>query len=182
LPEEESIMISEWPTYQEAYNFPEAEKTISGYMEVVRGIRNIRTQMNVPVGRKTHLYIVAKDEETAARYEGSKNSFMNLAHATQILVQTDKAGIGADAVSVVVSDAVVYLPLEDLVDKEKEIERLEKEQKRLEGEISRCEGMLGNPRFVDKAPAQKVEQEKEKLAKYKEMKEKVDHQLQQMQS
>ena len=179
-PEEESIMISDWPVYKEEYNFPEAEKAIEGFMEVVRGIRNIRTQMNVPVGRKTHLYIVAGDEAAKARYEESKLSFKNLAYATEILVQGDKSGIAADAVSVVVSDAVVYLPLEDLVDKEKEIERLTKEQKRLEGEIARCEGMLQNPRFVDKAPAQKVAQEQEKLAKYKEMKEKVDIQLSQM--
>ena len=179
-PEEESIMISDWPVYKEEYNFPEAEKAIGGFMEVVRGIRNIRTQMNVPVGRKTHLYIVAGDEAALSRYEECKASFKNLAYATEILVQGDKSGIAADAVSVVVSDAAVYLPLEDLVDKEKEIERLTKEQKRLEGEIARCEGMLKNPRFVDKAPAQKVAQEQEKLAKYREMKEKVDSQLSQM--
>ena len=88
-----------------------------------------------------------------------------------------RAGIGEDAVSIVVADGVVYLPLEDLIDREKEIERLTKEQERLTKEIARCEGMLNNPNFVNKAPAAKVEAEKEKLEKYKEMKEKVNLQL-----
>ena len=90
LPEEESIMISEWPVYREERNFPDAEKAIEGFKEVVRGIRNTRTEMNVPNNRKTSLHIVAKDAETAAMYENSKKSFVNLAFAKEILVQTDK--------------------------------------------------------------------------------------------
>lgn len=105
---------------------------------------------------------------------------MNLAFAKEILVQENKDGIGEDAVSVVVSDAVVYMPLEDLVDREKEIERLKKEQERLAKEIARCQGMLSNPNFVNKAPEAKVNAEKEKLQKYEEMMEKVKIQLTQM--
>ena len=105
---------------------------------------------------------------------------MNLAFAKEILVQETKDGIGEDAVSVVVSDAVVYMPLEDLVDREKEIERLKKEQDRLAKEIARCQGMLSNPNFVNKAPEAKVNAEKEKLQKYEEMMEKVKTQLTQM--
>ena len=96
------------------------------------------------------------------------------------MYRTTKDGIGEDAVSVVVSNAVVYLPLEDLIDREKEIERLTKEQDRLTKEIARCDGMLSNPNFVNKAPADKVDAEKAKLAKYKEMKEKVITQLEQL--
>ncbi|MFR4806742.1 MAG: valine--tRNA ligase [Blautia sp.] len=180
LPEEESIMISEWPVYREERNFPDAEKAIEGFKEVVRGIRNTRTEMNVPNNRKTSLHIVAKDAETAAMYENSKKSFVNLAFAKEILVQTDKNGISEDAVSVVVSNAVVYMPLEDLIDKDKEIERLTKETERLTKEIARCEGMLNNPNFVNKAPATKVDAEKDKLAKYKEMMDKVKGQLEQL--
>ena len=180
LPEEESIMISEWPVYREERNFPDAEKAIEGFKEVVRGIRNTRTEMNVPNNRKTSLHIVAKDAETAAMYENSKKSFVNLAFAKEILVQTDKNGISEDAVSVVVSNAVVYMPLEDLIDKDKEIERLTKETERLTKEIARCEGMLNNPNFVNKAPAVKVDAEKDKLAKYKEMMDKVKGQLEQL--
>ena len=181
LPEEESIMISDWPVYKEERNFPDAEKAIEGFKEVVRGIRNTRTEMNVPNNRKTSLHIVAKDADTAAMYENSKKSFVNLAFAKEILVQTDKNGISEDAVSVVVSNAVVYMPLEDLIDKDKEIERLTKETERLAKEIARCEGMLNNPNFVNKAPAAKVDAEKDKLAKYKEMMDKVKGQLEQLQ-
>ena len=180
LPEEESIMISEWPVYREERNFPDAEKAIEGFKEVVRGIRNTRTEMNVPNNRKTSLHIVVKDADTAAMYENSKKSFVNLAFAKEILVQTDKNGISEDAVSVVVSNAVVYMPLEDLIDKDKEIERLTKETERLTKEIARCEGMLNNPNFVNKAPAAKVDAEKDKLAKYKEMMDKVKGQLEQL--
>ena len=113
-------------------------------------------------------------------YENSKKSFVNLAFAKEILVQTDKNGISEDTVSVVVSNAVVYMPLEDLIDKDKEIERLTKETERLTKEIARCEGMLNNPNFVNKAPAAKVDAEKDKLAKYKEMMDKVKGQLEQL--
>ena len=103
-----------------------------------------------------------------------------LALSKEMTVQETKDGIGEDAVSVVVSNAVVYLPLEDLVDREKELERLTKEQDRLGKEIARCEGMLKNPNFVNKAPEAKVNAEKEKLEKYKEMLEKVNSQLAQL--
>ncbi len=111
----------------------------------------------------------------------ARNPLQTLLLQKEIHVQQDKTGIGEDAVSVVVSNAVVYMPLEDLVDKEKkELERLTKEQERLTKEIARCEGMLNNPNFVNKAPAAKVDAEKEKLAKYKEMKDKVETQLEQL--
>lgn len=135
----------------------------------------------MPQNRKTNVFLVGKDAATCERYEALKASYLNLAMAKQIHVQQDKAGIGEDAVSVVVSDAVVYLPMEDLVDREKEIERLKKEVARLTKEIARGEGMLGNQNFLAKAPAAKVEQEKEKLEKYKEMMEKVEVQLEQLQ-
>ena len=180
LPEEESIMISDWPVYKDEMNFADAEKAVASFQEVVRGIRNTRNEMNVPQNRKTNIYIVGKDAESCARFESCKRSFTNLAFAKEIHVQQDKSGIGEDAVSIVVADGVVYLPLEDLIDREKEIERLTKEQERLTKEIARCEGMLNNPNFVNKAPAAKVEAENEKLEKYKEMKEKVNLQLTQM--
>ena len=180
MPEEESIMISSWPEYREDRCFSEAELAIESFKEAVRGVRNIRTEMNVPQNRRTSLYIVGKNEEICRMYEECAKSFVNLALAKEIHVQADKSGIGEDAVSVVVSNAVVYLPLEDLVDREKELERLTKEAERLTKEIARCEGMLGNPNFVNKAPEAKVAAEKEKLQKYREMKEKVNVQLNQL--
>ena len=133
--------------------------------------------MDVPNNRKTSLHIVAKDADTAAMYENSKKSFVNLAFAKEILVQTDKNGISDDAVSVVVSNAVVYMPLEDLIDKEKEIERLTKEEARLTKEIARSNGMLNNEKFVSKAPAAKVQEERDKLETYQQMMAQVKERL-----
>lgn len=180
LPEEESVMISAWPEYREEWNFPQAEEAVSHVQELIRGIRNTRTEMNVPQNRRTHVYLVAGDEKAAKAYEALKAACMNLASASGIRVQLDKEGIGEDAVSIVFSDGVAYLPLEDLVDREKELERLTKEKERLTKEIARCQGMLNNPNFVNKAPAAKVEAERAKLARYQEMMEKVLLGLEQM--
>ena len=173
LPEEDSIMISDWPVYRDELSFPEAEAVIAGLQDIVRGIRNTRTSMQVPPGRKTHVYIVGRDEKTCSDYAACAASFRNLAYANEIHVQADKEGISSDAVTVVIHDAVAYLPLEDLVDRAKELERLNKEKERLTKEIARCEGMLKNPNFVNKAPEEKVNAEKEKLSKYREMMDKV---------
>ncbi|MBR2258393.1 MAG: valine--tRNA ligase [Blautia sp.] len=173
LPGEETIMTAQWPQYDPALSFPEAEKSMESFQEIVRGLRNLRTQMNVPASRRTHVFLVVETGEAMERLENCKASFVNLAMASEIAVQIGKEGISPDAVSVVCAQATAYLPLEDLVDRDKEIARLTKEADRLTKEIARCEGMLNNPKFVDKAPADKVEAERAKLLKYQEMKEKV---------
>ena len=180
LPDEESIMISDWPVYQEAWNFPQETAMLEHVKEVVKGVRNARAEMNVPQNKKTKVYIVGADSETCEQFEKLKQTYASLAHATEVLVQADKDGIGADAVSIVVHNAVVYLPLDELVDMEKEKERFLKEQERLKKEIARAQGMLNNEKFVSKAPASKVEEEKAKLQKYKDMMEKVTVQLETM--
>ena len=113
-------------------------------------------------------------------FEEMKESYRLLAGASEIQVQADKEGIGEDAVSVVIPSAVLYLPLEDLVDFEKERERLEKEKSRLEKELARSRGMLSNEKFLSKAPESKVQEEKEKLAKYEQMMAQVEERLKQM--
>ncbi len=180
LPEEKSIMISQWPVYKEEWNFPQEAAMLEHIKEVVKGVRNARAEMNVPQNKKTKVYIVGADSETCRQFETLKQTYAALAHATEVLVQSDKDGIGADAVSIVVHNAVVYLPLDELVDMEKEKERLLKEQERLRKEIARAQGMLNNEKFVSKAPAAKVEEEKAKLQKYKDMMEKVTVQLETM--
>ena len=100
--------------------------------------------------------------------------------SNNIIVQADKAGIEDNAVSAVIPDAVVYIPFEELVDLEKEKERLTKEREKLQGEIKRAEGMLSNEKFISKAPEAKVQEEKDKLAKYKQMLEQVEERLAQM--
>lgn len=180
LPEEESIMISQWPQYKAEWEFPVASEMIEGVKEVVKGVRNARAEMNVPQNKKTKVYIVGADVQACEMYENMKQSFTTLVHASKVRVQSTRSGIPEDAVSIVVHNAVVYLPLEELVDMEKEKERLIKEKERLTKEIARAEGMLSNERFLSKAPRSKVDEEKVKLQKYKDMMEKVVLQLETM--
>ncbi|MBQ9870951.1 MAG: valine--tRNA ligase [Eubacterium sp.] len=165
---EESIMISSWPEYKEEYRFPEEEGHTDILKEAIRSIRNVRADMNVPPSKKASVIVVSEEKELRDLFEETKNFFAPLAYAGEVLVQADKAGIAEDAVSAVIHNAVLYMPFADLVDTEKELERLTKEKARLEGEIKRGENMLGNERFISKAPAAKVEEEKQKLQKYKE--------------
>lgn len=173
ITDSESIMISSWPTYSDKVLYPEEEKMMGFIMESVRGIRNIRAEMNVPVNRKAKAIFVTQDELIGRVVENEKSTFGRLASISDAVVQQDKTGISNDAVAVVVNGAEIYLPLEDLIDLEKEIERLEKEKESLIMELDRVNKKLGNESFVSKAPAAVVEQEREKLKKYTEMYEKV---------
>ena len=175
--EEESIMISSWPVADASRAFDKEEKEIEVLKEAIRGIRNVRTGMNVPPSRKAQVYVVTDKAEVAAIFEEGKLFFAPLAYASEVFVQSDKEGIADDAVSVVIENATVYMPFAELVDIKQEIERLEKEEKRLQGEIARSNGMLNNERFMSKAPAAKVEEEKAKLAKYTQMLEQVQTRL-----
>ena len=178
--EEESIMISKWPEYTDEWNFEADEAAVDTIKAAVRAIRNLRTGMNVPPSRKAKVYVVSAKEEVRYIFESSKSFFATLGYASEVHVQEDKTGIDENAVSTLIHDAAVYIPLEELVDIDKEIERLEKEAAKLAGEIKRASGMLANPKFVDKAPAAKVEEEKAKLAKYTEMSEQVAERLAQL--
>ena len=175
--EEESIMISKWPEYTDEWNFEADEAAVDTIKAAVRAIRNLRTGMNVPPSRKAKVYVVSAKEDVRHIFESSKSFFATLGYASEVHVQEDKTGIDENAVSTLIHDAAVYIPLEELVDIDKEIERLEKEAAKLAGEIKRASGMLANPKFVDKAPAAKVEEEKAKLAKYTEMSEQVAERL-----
>lgn len=179
-PEEESIMISDWPVYKEELHFPEEEALMEKIQEMVRGIRNVRTEMNVPVGRKASVYLVVEDEKMAEQFESAKQSYMHLMNAEHLYVQKDKSGLGEDAVSVVTSSAVIYMPLEELIDLDKERERLQKEEKRLEKELARSNGMLKNENFLKNASAEIVAGEREKLENYTQMMEQVKNRLKQL--
>ncbi len=178
--EEESIMISSWPVYKEAWNFPAEENSTETIKEAVRGIRNVRSSMNVPPSKKATVYVVSDKEEIRQIFENGKVFFASLGYAGEVLVQSDRSGIGDDAVSAVIKDAVIYMPFAELVDIQKEIERLEKEEKRLEGELKRVNGMLNNEKFLSKAPEAKVKEEKEKLEKYSQMMAQVRERLSQL--
>ena len=180
-PEEESIMISKWPEYTEEWNFQKEEQEVETIKEAVRAIRNVRTGMNVPPSKKAQVYVVSEDEEVRGIFENGRIFFATLGYASEVHVQADKAGIGEDAVSAVIHKAVIYMPFAELVDIEKEIERLKKEEDRLTKELARVNGMLGNEKFVSRAPQAKIDEEKGKLKKYSEMMEQVKERLAQLQ-
>jgi len=163
---EKSIMISQWPEYSPDLDFADAEKQMQIIMDAIRSVRNIRSQMNVVPSRKAKVIIVASD---TSLFDGCGTYFEKLASASETVVTDTKDGIDDNAVNVVVEGATIYIPLDDLVDREKEIERLEKELKTLQGEIKRVEGKLSNQGFVSKAPAKVIEEEKAKGEKYAKM-------------
>lgn len=177
VPEEESLMMSSWPEYKESSCYPEAENIVDHMKEIIRGVRNVRAEMNVAPSRKAKTYIVCENENLCQGFEEIKESSMPLMSANEIQIQSDKSGIAEDAVSVVVADAVVYLPMEELVDFEQELERLTKEEARLTKELARANGMLNNEKFISKAPEAKINEERAKLEKYTQMMEQVQERL-----
>ena len=179
-PEEDTIMLAKWPEYRADWNFPAEEEMLEHCKDLVKGVRNLRTEMDVPPSRKAKIFIVTENAALRDSFELTKEAYANLAGASEVMVQQDKTGIGEDAVSVVIPGATLYLPLEDLVDFEKEKERLLKEQARLEKELARSKGMLSNEKFLSKAPEAKVQEEKDKLAGYEQMMAQVKERLAQM--
>ncbi len=129
----------------------------------------MRAEMNVPNNRRTKVFVISEDAELLAGVDAMKDSVLPLMLANEIVADNEKKDVAEDAVSIVVPGATVYLPLEDLVDFEQELERLKKEEEKLTKEIARAKGMLSNERFVSKAPEAKVQEEKEKLEKYTQM-------------
>ena len=177
---EETIMLAPWPEYTEEWNFAKEEADVETIKVLVKGIRNIRSEMNVPPSRKAKYFIVSPDADLCDLFASHKDIYSQLISASEIDVQADKAGIPEDAVSVVIPNAVVYIPLEELVDMAKERERLEKEKAKLAKELARSNGMLNNEKFLSKAPQAKVDEEKAKLEKYKQMMEDVENRLAQL--
>ncbi len=177
VPEEESLMISSWPKYRAEWEFPAAEELMGHAKDITRGIRNMRAEMNVPNNRRTKVFIVSGNQELLNGMEVLKESVKPLMLANDIILQCEKKEAAEDAVSIVVPGAAVYLPLEDLVDFEQELERLTKEEEKLTKEIARAKGMLSNEKFLSKAPEKKVQEEKEKLEKYTQMLEQVKERM-----
>ena len=174
---DESIMISQWPEYSDAFAFGAEEEAVELIKEAVKGIRNLRSEMNVPPSRKAMVFVVSEQESVRTIFENSKVFFASLGGASEVKIQDNKDGIDADAVSAVIPNATIYIPFADLVDIDKEIERLTKEKARLEGELKRVNGMLSNPNFVNKAPEAKLAEERAKLEKYTAMMAQVEERL-----
>ena len=180
LSDEESIMISEWPEFKAEWDFAAEENAVETIKEAVRGIRNTRANMNVPPSKKAKVFVVTASEDIKKIFENGMVFFATLGYASEIVIQADKTGIDEDAVAVLIPNAAIYMPFAELVDVEKEIERLRAEEKRLEGELKRVEGMLANEKFVSKAPAAKIQEEKDKLDKYTTMMNQVKERLSQL--
>ncbi len=178
--EEESLMISSWPVYESAHCDKEAEEIMDHMKEVIRGVRNARAEMNVPPSRKAKVYVTCESEVLRNGFEAIKFLASPLMSASEFAAQADKAGIAEDAVSIVVPDATVYVPLEELIDFEQEIERLQKEEARLVKELARVNGMLNNEKFMSKAPEAKIQEEKDKLETYTQMMNQVKERLTQL--
>ena len=174
---DKSIVISKWPEYDENRYNPEQESNMEIVMDAIRSIRNIRAEMNVVPSRKAKVLIIATDEKVKAAIKAGSLYFERLASASEVQLISDKTQIPEGAVPVVIAGAEIFLPLEELVDMEKEKERLSKEKDNLEKELQRVRGKLSNQGFVAKAPQSVIEEEKAKEAKYQEMFDKVMERL-----
>ena len=175
--EEESIMISSWPVFKDEWNFEADETAVEAIKAAVRGIRNVRTGMNVPPSKKAKVIIVTENEEVKNIFENGKAFFGFLAYASEVVLQADETGIDKDAVSTVIHQATIYMPFAELVDIAEEKARLAKEVDKLKKEVARATGMLNNPNFVSKAPEAKIQAEREKLDKYTQMLKQVEERL-----
>ncbi|MCT4542293.1 MAG: valine--tRNA ligase [Vallitalea sp.] len=174
---EESIMVSLWPEFKEEWNFETEESEIELIKQAVRNIRNVRAQMNVPPSKKAKVFVVSEKEDVRNIFEKGKVFFATLGYANEVIIQDNKEGIDDDAVSTVIENATIFMPFAELVDIEKEIERLKAEEKKLEGELDRVNKKLSNERFISKAPEKVVSEEKAKLEKYSSMMEQVKERL-----
>ena len=163
---DESIMISAWPKYDKENNYKQEEEDIELIKEIIKNTRNIRANMNVAPSRKASMIFVTENSRVI---EEGKSFIEKLASADKIIIQKDKSGISDTAVSIAAPGMEIYIPFDELVDIDKEIERLEKELLTYQNEIKRVEKMLSNEGFVAKAPASKIEEEKAKKVKYEEL-------------
>ena len=175
---DDSIMIAEYPTYNKEFEFKEDEKNIEQIKEVITGIRNARTKMNVHPSKKSKLIFIAP--EYVEFIKSSEGFIKKLGFADEIEVRTQRVDIPKNAVNIVTSDMEIFIPFEDLVDIKEEIERLEKEKSKILVEKEKTDKMLSNPGFIAKAPAQKVEEEKEKQSKFNDMIKSIEERIEKL--
>ena len=176
-PEEETIMLSSWPEFREDWDFSSEEEEIEIMKEAIRGIRNIRAQMNVSPKHKAMAMIVTSDDRTADIFRRGTGFFAPLSYTSEVVVQRDRTGVPESAVSIPLEKAVVYIPLDQLVDLAKEKARLEKERDSLSKELERVAKKLSNQGFLAKAPQAVVEEERAKEEKYKALMRQIEEQI-----
>ena len=164
-----ALIVSEWPVLQNQYIFEEDEKAINYIKEAIRGIRNARAEMNIENNKKSNTIVYTSDEEIKKIIETNKSQILNLGYSTDVIITSDKKVTEGDNISIVLDRAEIFLPLKDLVDYEKELERLTKEKDDVISEIERATKKLSNKGFVDKAPEKVVNEERAKKDKYEQM-------------
>ena len=172
---DESIMISKWPEYSKNADFDKEELAVEELKNIITGIRNIRVQRNIHPSKKSKLIFVTSESKEAV--ENSESWLLKLGFGNEIEISANKENLPQNAMSVLANGIELYMPFEDLVDISEEKERLQKEKERLESEIQRATKMLNNPGFVNKAPVEKVQEEKDKKTKYEDMLETVKNRL-----
>ncbi len=161
-----SVMIADWPQYSEGSDFPEEEKFMTVLMDAVRSIRNVRTNLGVAPSRKSGAILVTESEEISRMFITGQPFLERLAAVSSVEVRKDKTGIPSTAVAAVFSSGEFYLPLEDLIDIKKELERLGKEKDNLKQEIDRVDKKLSNEEFMGRAPSHIVQAERDKREKF----------------
>ncbi len=174
---EETIMYSKWVEFDEKLVFKQEEAKIEVIKTAIKGIRNIRTEMNVPNSKKAQIILVTEDENLKDIFASNTSFFMGLAYASDLKIESDNSNIQEGAISVVIPNGVLYMPFDELVDKTKELERLSKEKDKLQKEVERVEKKLSNQGFVSKAPESVIQEEKQKMEKYNNMLKSVLEQL-----
>lgn len=180
--DESSIMVSSWPVYNENSEYEKAEKDVELVKEAIRSIRNVRSNLNVLPSRKSKLYLYSEDKNIIDTFKEVIHFVKNLAYATELIVIDDKSQVDDNMVAVSVPKADIYMPFLELVDVEKEVERLENEKKKLEDELKRVKNMLGNEKFISKAPQSKIDEERAKQEKYESLMAQVISQLEKFRS
>ena len=175
---DESIMISKWPEYSKNADFDKEELAVEELKNIITGIRNIRVQRNIHPSKKSKLIFVTNESKEAV--ENSESWLLKLGFGNEIEISANKENLPQNAMSVLANGIELYMPFEDLVDISEEKERLQKEKERLESEIQRATKMLNNPGFVNKAPVEKVQEEKDKKTKYEDMLETVKNRLEEI--
>ncbi|MFV0441812.1 MAG: valine--tRNA ligase [Lachnospirales bacterium] len=179
--EEETIMLSSFPVFDENNVYEKEVNEIELFKNAIKEMRNVRSQMNVPPSKKTSVYVVSEDDFVTNTFKDGMVFFKTLGYASEVYIQSNNDGIDSNAVSVVIENGTIYIPFAELVDMEKEIERLEGEKKKLLSEVDRVVKKLSNENFVSKAPEKVINEEKAKKEKYENMLEKVVIQLENLQ-
>ena len=172
---DKDLMISNWPEIKQRVDYNEKEDIVEKIKDIIVEIRNIRSTKNIHPSKKSELiFVTNKYSEELKELEAN---LLKLGFGSKITIQNDKKEIPENAINIIKEDIELYMPLEGLIDLEEERKRLEGEKAKLESEVLRCEKMLSNPGFINKAPQAKIDEEKAKLEKYKEMLNKVNESL-----